>query len=81
MREIFPADAALRERLRALDETPMPVEEFLRLSREPLDAAERDEVLALVAWFTRRYPTPRARLDYARRAWRRWTRLGPQRSG
>lgn len=46
--------------------------------REYLDApvtdAERDEVLALVHWFRRRYPTPLERLAYARRAYARWQR-------
>ena len=40
----------------------------------PITDAEREEVLALVRWFTRRYPTPAARLAYARRAYARWTR-------
>lgn len=47
-------------------------------AREYLDApvtdAERDEVLALVHWFQRRYPTPVERLAYARRAYARWQR-------
>ena len=32
----------------------------------PISHAERKEVLALVAWFTRRYPTPAERLAYVR---------------
>jgi hypothetical protein len=36
--------------------------------------AERDEVLALAAWFQRRYPTPLKRLAYLRRAYARWRR-------
>lgn len=47
-------------------------------AREYLDApitqAERDEVLALVRWFQRRYPTPAERLAYVRRAYARWRR-------
>jgi hypothetical protein len=38
----------------------------------PISTAEREEVLALVRWFTTRYPTGRDRLAYVRRAYRRW---------
>ena len=38
----------------------------------PVTDAERDEVLALVRWFERRYPTPVERLAYVRRAYARW---------
>ena len=34
--------------------------------------AERDEVLALIRWFTTRYPTPADRLRYVRDAYARW---------
>ena len=40
----------------------------------PVTAAERDEALALVRWFERRYPTPAERLAYVRRAYLRWRR-------
>ena len=36
--------------------------------------AEREEILSLVRWFTRRYPTAGERLAYAREAYARWTR-------
>ena len=38
----------------------------------PVTDAERDEVLALVHWFKRRYATPLDRLAYVRRAYARW---------
>ena len=38
----------------------------------PVSDFEREEVLALVRWFCRRYPTPAERLAYARRAYTRW---------
>lgn len=40
----------------------------------PISQAERDEVLALVRWFRRRYPTPTERLAYVRRAYAQWRR-------
>jgi hypothetical protein len=40
----------------------------------PLTASERDDALALAAWFRRRYPTPLERLAYVRRAYARWRR-------
>jgi len=40
----------------------------------PITDVERDEVLALVRWFTHRYPTPAERLAYVRRAYARWRR-------
>jgi len=40
----------------------------------PISEAEREEVLALVHWFRRRYPTPAERLAYVRRAYARWRR-------
>jgi hypothetical protein len=38
----------------------------------PISDAEREGVLDLVRWFTRRYPTGADRLAYVRRAYRRW---------
>ena len=40
----------------------------------PITDSERDDVLALVHWFGRRYPTPAERLAYVRRAYARWQR-------
>ena len=40
----------------------------------PIGDDERDEVLALVRWFTRRYPSGEARLAYVRQAYQRWRR-------
>jgi hypothetical protein len=42
----------------------------------PIGAREREEVLSLVRWFRRRYPTPEERLAYVRRAYARWTIAG-----
>lgn len=50
---------------------PAEAREYLEA---PVTAAERDEVIALVRWFRRRYPTPVERLAYVRRAYARWQR-------
>lgn len=39
-----------------------------------LPAEEIAETRALIAWFTRRYPTGAERLAYVRRATQRWSR-------
>jgi hypothetical protein len=49
-------------------------EEFLRRLRAPISDSERSEMQDLVRWFSRRYPTPKARLDYARRKYAEWTK-------
>ena len=41
---------------------------------QPVSEGEREQVLDLVGWFVRRYPTPLARLAYVRRAYARWQR-------
>jgi hypothetical protein len=63
-----------RDRLRAESErqlTPAEVEAYLSA---PISDAEREDVRALVEWFTRRYPTGAERLAYVRRAYKRWQR-------
>ena len=60
-----------------MSETPPPEvspEEFLRRIQAPMDADERAEAIALFRWFARAYPTPKARLDYARRKYAEWTK-------
>lgn len=41
---------------------------------QPISSHERENVLELVRWFRRRYPSPADRLAYVRRAYRRWVR-------
>jgi hypothetical protein len=48
------------------------VEELRCALVEPIGAEERDEVIALVRWFTRRYSSTEARLAYIRHAYERW---------
>lgn len=59
-------------RIRALTERRLSVDEARAALAVPLGAAEEEEARALIRWFRRRYPTPAARLAYARRAYRRW---------
>jgi hypothetical protein len=40
----------------------------------PVSDDEREQTIALIRWFTRRYPSPLERLAYARRAYARWRR-------
>ena len=55
-------------RWREIDERELSPEEFDRLVQRALsDEEELRERAALIAWFMRRYPTPRERLSYARR--------------
>jgi hypothetical protein len=64
--------ADLRERIAALTERRVSAEEVRRAVEDPIPASERDDVLSLVHWFTRRYPTAADRLAYVRRAYARW---------
>ena len=53
---------------------PATASEVRLALEQPIDAGERQEVLSLVRWFTRRYPTPAERLAYVRQAYARWRR-------
>ena len=66
--------ATLRERIDAVTERRLSADEVARALNDPLSEAEREDVRALVRWFTTRYPTPAERLAYVRRAYARWTR-------
>ena len=57
-----------------LVEEPLSPEEFDRRVSAPHSVEESDEIAALIRWFTRRYPTPKERLAYARRKFAEWTR-------
>ena len=58
-------------------ERTLSADELTQALRQPVTESERAEVLSLVAWFRRRYPTPADRLAYVRRAYERW--LGARR--
>jgi len=51
-------------------------EEFDRRARAPLTDAEAQEIAELVAWFSRRYPSAKERLAYARRKLRQYSAAG-----
>lgn len=54
-------------------EASLPVEEFNR-RLNAFTEEETEEAAALIRWFIQRYPTPKERLDYARRMFEQWTR-------
>jgi hypothetical protein len=56
------------------DRVLAPDEFERRLSRALADRATMNELVDLIAWFSRRYPTARDRLAYARRRYAEWTR-------
>jgi hypothetical protein len=60
--------------LARLVEEPLSVDEFDRRVSAPMDPDEAAEIRDLIRWFTRRYPTPKERLAYARRKFAEWTR-------
>jgi hypothetical protein len=55
-------------------ERQLSVEEARAYLSTPVSDTEREDVLALVDWFRKRYPTGAERLAYIRRAHARWTR-------
>ena len=56
---------------------PATVDEIRDALERPITLEEREEFDALVSWFTRRYPTPEARLAYVRQAYARWRTRRP----
>jgi len=64
----MPSDEAVAE-ARALAERRLSAEEFNARVNAPLTEEERAEMLSLIDWFMRRYPTPAARLAQARQSY------------
>ena len=62
-----------RQSLQELIDRRVSDEELRAALQKPLAPQEREEILSLVRWFTRRYPTGAERLAYVRRAYARWT--------
>lgn len=62
---------------RAIWLEPLPPEEFdrrLTAALEELDGPELENLVSLIRWFQRRYPTAKERLRYANRRYAEWTR-------
>jgi hypothetical protein len=64
-------------RIRALSERRLSQQELAGRLGEPVSAEEQQETRELIRWFRRRYPTPGARMAYARRKWAEWSRSIP----
>ena len=64
--------ARVAARLREEAERRLSVEEARVYLATPLGDDEREQILSLIRWFRRRYPTPADRLAYVRRAYARW---------
>jgi len=62
------------ERVRELIDRRVSAAELRKSLQRPIEEDERQEILALVRWFTRRYPTAAERLAYVRQAYARWQR-------
>jgi hypothetical protein len=65
-------DAEVIAALRGFSERRLTPAEVTAALAVPIAREEAAEVLALSAWFCRRYPTAAERLAYVRRAYRRW---------
>ena len=74
---ISPSPEAL-ERVREIAERLLTAEELDAYVQAPMSEAEREEILASVKWFTKRYPTPGERLAAARRAYQQWSQSMPR---
>jgi hypothetical protein len=64
----------MNERIARAAEREVTRQELHAELRRPIGDDERDDVLALVRWFTRRYSSGKERLAYVRQAYRRWAR-------
>lgn len=73
-----PPSAEALDRIRQLAERRLSAAEFNAYVNAPMTDAERDEILASVAWFKRRYPTAAERLAAARRGYEQWTQSTPR---
>lgn len=66
-----PPTAKQLARVRELAERRLSAAELHAYVDAPWSHEEREATAELIAWFTRRYPTPLERLRAARRAYRR----------
>jgi hypothetical protein len=75
-----PSPEALQA-LRETSERRLTADELASWVNAPWTTQELEDAVSLVTWFSRRYPTPLARLEAARRAARRAKDLAPRGSG
>lgn len=61
--------------VKALSARTLSADEARAWIDTPIGDDEREQVLSLVRWFTRRYPTHADRLAYVRVAYARWRRV------
>ena len=78
MKPLETPDPAALARVLALSERELSAEEARAALAIPLGEVEEAESRSLIRWFRRRYPTPAARLAYARRAYERWASAQPK---
>jgi hypothetical protein len=76
-RRLRPPSPEQVRRLRELAERPLSPEEFRSWVEAPITDEERENEVQLIRWFNRRYPTPGARLAYARGAMKWWQAAMP----
>lgn len=68
-----------RNAMRAEANRRLSAEEIRQYLDTPISDFEREQVLELITWFRRRYPTGADRLAYVRRAYALWTaNVGPR---
>ena len=65
---------ATMDKIREWSERTLTADEVRARLAVQVSEAERAEILALIRWFRRRYPTGADRLRYVRRAYARWRR-------
>jgi hypothetical protein len=62
------------ETAKAFYERRLPPDEARAYIEAPMTPEEREDLVALIRWFRRRYPTPLERLTYARKTYNAWMR-------
>ncbi len=77
MKRFVPPSADDVRAVRAVADRELSADEVRAALAVPISDDERAEILSLIEWFTRRYPTPAARLAWSRRQHRAAKRRAP----
>ncbi len=77
MKRFVPPDPETVAEIRRFAARRLSAEEFDAYVNAPMTDDEREGIDELIDWFTRRYPTPRERLAWGRRAWENARRMMP----